>query len=251
MVYYYEIVTKPLVSECVHGETCPICEKKDSIYVTLYMRYISALIPMFGMGRVTGVQCKACTHVLKHPGAAIFAKKNYSAEVDTVIKELRKNHKRTLWQLIYPWSFWLAILILAGVGYIYSQVRNYKTKQTQEILSHPQPGDIYKSIWSDEEASTGVGVLVKVVRVDGDTLFVVHTTNSIPFSYHKKDWSTLSTSDASFDNKQYKLNLPSFTRSKSYMEYGDINGNKRSVYRGSIVGKGHGNFDFDVIERKK
>lgn len=124
----YQIVTKPLTSKILSDEICPVCEKKDSQELTLYMRYMAVGIPFFGMGRYTGVVCTNCGNVLKNPYSSIFAKKKYSDKVASAIKDIRANHKRTLWQLLYPWSIWfiLPVLILLPICLRLHNQRKYK-----------------------------------------------------------------------------------------------------------------------------
>lgn len=49
MVYYYEIVNKPLTTRMLPEEACPVCNKAGSVQVALSMSYISMLIPIMGI----------------------------------------------------------------------------------------------------------------------------------------------------------------------------------------------------------
>lgn len=248
MVYYYQIVTKPLTSEPLKDETCPVCSTKGSLQLTLYMRYISMLIPIYGMGRRTGVHCTACNHEIKNPDASIFAKKKYSDNIAIAIQNLRSTHKRTTWQLLYPWSFWFVLLIIIGGALISTRLQKNEVAKNKETLSHPQIGDIYKGSW-ERDGVQSASVLIKNVRMVGDTMFVVISKdyfNTNP--YDKKEWAKLS---PVFDNKEYKLRLSSFVSATDFFEYPNAENHNRLTYKGAVLGKGSMNLSFDVIERGK
>lgn len=258
IVFIYQIVTKPLTSKLIADEVCPACSTKDSIELTLYMRYISMIIPLFGMGRRTGVICTNCGNILKNPHSSIFAKKKYSQKVAEAIQEIRKNHKRTLWQLLYPWSIWfvmpILILIILGINSINKKMTNEKAKQYAELLMHPQPGDIYKSTWSESNLSTGV--LVKLIRINGDTMYVVKTKKNIPMSFSEEEWNKLNSDPAAFETKEYKTMKFSALKETNYgdffMYHTDESGKQYPIYLGQVLNsKCEMNLDFETIDRKK
>ena len=206
LIFIYQIITKPLQTKPVMDEVCPVCHHKDTIELTLYMRYIAMGIPLFGMGRRTGVFCTNCGNILKSPDSSIFAKKRYSPKVAQAITDIRHNHKRTLWQLAYPWSIWFVmpflILILWGITSINKKRTSEKAKEYRELLMHPTPGDIYKSTWV--ENSISAGVLVKLMRINGDTMYIVKTKKNIPFSFSEDEWHKLEADPGSFRLKNIK-----------------------------------------------
>lgn len=258
-IFVYQIITKPLTSRILSEEICPSCNKKGDLQLTLYMRYIALGIPFFGMGRHTGVTCTNCKNVLKNPYASIFAKKKYSNTVAAAIKNIRANHKRTLWQLLYPWSIWFVlpflILFLFAYGSIIKENRNDNAKKYAELINHPQPGDIYKAMWS-EENSISQGALIKLMRINGDTMYVVRSKEMIPMSFSEEEWNKLSADPGAFNTKEYKVkkfedsknnNLGSF-----FMYNKDENGKEYPIYLGGILNsKSEMDLDFETIERKK
>ncbi|OMQ12960.1 hypothetical protein [[Flexibacter] sp. ATCC 35103] len=258
IVFIYQIVTKPLTSKIIPNEICPSCSKNDSIELTLYMRYIAMGIPIFGMGRRTGVICTSCGSVLKNPDSSIFARKKYSDTVAAAVKEIRANHKRTLWQLVYPWSIWFVIpvliLILLVISSINKKATNEKAKEYAEILMHPQPGDIYKATWYENNLSTGV--LIKLIRIDGDTLFIAKTKKNIQMSFAEKDWNTLTEDPAAFETKEYKIKKFSLLKETNFgnffMYNADANKKDYPVFLGSVLNsKSEMDLGFETIERKK
>lgn len=246
MIYSYRIVTKPLATKSLPNEVCPVCGKKGGVELTLYMKYLVALLPMYGLGRPTGVRCTLCTHEIKNPNAPLFAKKNYSPAIADAIQELRATHHRTTWQILYPWSFWWVMLVLIGCGLVYGQSVRHRESNLKEMLANPQPGDIYKAMWNKGTSGQYVGALVKVLRLDGDTLFVEVSKASIEMSYDKKEWSKLSGSDDAFDPQEHKLKLSTFKDKSDFFEYTP---DGQTTDMGAPVSKGDINVDFDVIER--
>jgi len=249
MVYAYQIVYKPLASELLHNETCPVCNKKGVLELTLYMRYISALLPVYGMGRCTGVRCTVCNEVIKSPQASVLAKKRYPESIASAIDHLRRTHKRTIWQLLYPWSLCLLLLLGMGAGLVYSRIQRYKAAKTKELIAHPQPGDVYKSIWQTHNGE-GQGAKVRVARINGDTLFVVISERLMPAEanyYDAKEWDKLS--GTAFSTKEFKLRLSSFTGAADFFEYGANARSAQLSYIGYVLGKGVSNLSFEVVER--
>ena len=258
MIFFvYQIVTKPLTSKKLSEEICTTCNQKGGIEITLYMRYIAMGIPLFGMGRHTGVVCTNCGDVLKNPHASIFAKKKYSNTIAASIKDIRATHKRTLWQLLYPWSIWFVlpvlILILIAYGSIIREGRSERAAKYAELINYPQTGDIYKLTWSENRLSEGV--LVKLIRISGDTLFVVKSKKSIPFSFAEEEWKKLSANANDFDSKEYKIINFSKLKEANYGDFFMYSEDKNSnlpIYLGEILNnKSEMDLDFETIERKK
>jgi hypothetical protein len=247
MVYTYQIVTKELTSRALPGEKCPVCNK-ETLEITLYMRYISAIIPIYGMGRRTGVHCTACNHEVKNPDASIFAKKKYAGSIDAAIRELRATHRRTWWQLLYPWSFWFVLLGIACCGMVASRIQKSRINHVKAMLANPQPGDVYKSTW-DESGNGSKGLLVKVVRLNGDTMEIVRSQAGIENSYDSKAWNLLD--EKVFDTHVYQLSLSSFKEGACYFEYPNAGNDNEITYLGCVLGRGTTQLDFNVIKREK
>jgi hypothetical protein len=211
---------------------------------------------MFGLGRTTEVHCTECGHVVKDSNAGAFARKNYPQSIADAIKNLRATHKRTTWQLIYPWSFWFVFAALMGAILIGAKISSKKqlgdVAEVKEILSDPQPGDVYKSTWmSGDAAGQPIAQLVKVVRISGDTMVVVVSNKGFDLMqnpYDIKQWNKISDSD--FDSKEYKLYLSDFKAGAIYFEYGNEENGNHKTNKGNVLGNGNMNLDFDVMERK-
>lgn len=214
MIYYYQIKYTPLTAKLIPNEECPVCGKKNSLEVVLYMRYLRSLVPFFGMGRATEVYCTSCDHVIKDPSAPFYAKKNYSPAIIEAIKNIRTNHKRTWWQLIYPWTVCWAILGIATYGLINQEIRKKNTLNNEEFLEHPMVGDIYKvaiypqftDIKTFEKQQ--VLTLFKLKQINGDTLSMVcNKEHAINYGYEESDWENLSRNDDAFETRIYKISL--------------------------------------------
>jgi len=258
LIFIYQIVTTPLQTKPIIDEVCPVCGNKDTIELTLYMRYIAMGIPLFGMGRRTGVVCTNCAHILKNPDSSIFAKKKYSSRVAQEIRDIRRNHKRTLWQLVYPWSIWFVmpfvILILWGITSINNKKTSEKAKEYEELLMHPKPGDIYKSTW--QESNMSAGVLVKLMRINGDTMYIVKTKKNIPLSFSEEEWNKLEANPGSFEDKIYKVQKFSALKKANYADFFMYNNDEKEreypIYLGSVLNsKCEMDLGFETIHRKK
>ncbi len=248
MIYYYQIVSKPLAIKTLKEETCPVCNTKGSIQLTLYMRYISAGIPVFGTGRRTAVYCSTCNHTIKSPDAPIFAKKNYSENIAIEIENIRRNHKRTLWQLVYPWSLIFVLIGIIILGLISQEIEKHSTQQIKEQISTPKLNDLYLSSW-DENGGELKSAIIKLVRMDGDTLFVTRSNELMQMTFDKNDWEKF-TDKTTFGKTEYKLSKSTFIKNAEYFEFPDSNNNNQLTYRGSLLGKSSMNLSYDVIIRK-
>ncbi|TDO67882.1 hypothetical protein EV143_12410 [Flavobacterium chryseum] len=258
LIFIYQIITKPLQTKPIIDEVCLVCNHKDTIDLTLYMRYIAMGIPLFGMGRRTGVVCTNCGNILKSPDSSIFAKKRYSTTVAQAITDIRHNHKRTLWQLVYPWSIWFfmpfLILILWGITSINKKRNSEKAKEYKELLMHPKSLDIYKSTWVENSMSTGV--LVKLMRINGDTMYIVKTKKYIPFSFSEDEWNKLEADPGSFESKEYKVKKFSALKEANYGDFfmfnTDENGREYPKYLGEVLNSEcEMDLGFETIYRKK
>ena len=218
MLISYDIITKRLTTERLPHERCPACGEEGGVEVTLYMRYIQAILPFYGMGRPTGVVCTRCNHVIKNENTGIFSSKKYSPAIANAIREIRARHKRTLWQCIYPWT---ASILLAGavavflIGALY---RNHTAKTNVALLADPQAGDIYKA--EVNAAFVGGGSvkpdlsdeyrLVRVSRISDDAMYIVVGRQSVRFSLEDSDWADVSRESDAFETAEIKVHLPSF-----------------------------------------
>ncbi|WP_143306546.1 hypothetical protein [Chitinophaga vietnamensis] len=262
MVIFYQVVVKPLTSKVLADEPCPVCGKKGGVQVTLYSRYISALLPVFGLGTRTGVHCGLCSHEIKNPQASVFAKQQYSPAIAAAITDIRRTYKRSLWQLLYPWTLCWCFLLLIAVAWFAGAGRRHRDANNRALLANPQPGDIYKARW-DDAAGADHGMLVKLNRIEGDTMYVALGAHSIPVSFNADDWAKLSSQSETFGPQELKVSYSRFKASSDFYEYlppappvsdeqFTVNRNSDRVpltYKGQVAAKGSVNFD--VVERKQ
>ncbi|MCV9931002.1 hypothetical protein OIU80_01775 [Flavobacterium sp. LS1R47] len=231
MFYYYSIVSKPLTSTLIEKETCPVCSKKGTIEVILYMKFAAAIIPMFGLGRPTSVHCTECGHEIKSVNTPIlaeaFSQKKYSPGIINAIKNIKANHKRTLWQLVYPWS----LMILLGIAMICGLVMQYSVKHTNsqnsEMLANPKIGDIYKvtidSMYllnANTMGSKNSQTLFKIVAIKNDTLLMVRNKQKKEgIGVKENEWSTFSRENNAFESIPHKISLKGIAENKELFEF--------------------------------
>lgn len=227
MFYYYSIVSKPLTSVRLQNEICPVCSKKGTLEVTLYMKYVIFVIPMFGLGRPTSVHCIECSHEIKSVNTPLFANKNYSPKILNALKDIKANHKRTLWQLLCPWSLIILLGIAAISGLIMQQSVKHTNAQNSEMLANPKIGDIYKvSIDSmyllnaNTMESKTSQTLFKIVDIKNDTILMVRNKQQTEgMGLKENEWSTLSREDNAFESTPHKISLKGITENKQVFEF--------------------------------
>ena len=115
------------------------------------------------------------------------------------------------------------------------------------------PGDIYKATWSQNRLSEGV--LVKVMRINSDTLYIVKSKKGIPFSFAEEEWKKLSLEPTAFDSKEYKImnfNKLKETNFGDFFMYSEDKNSNLQIFLGSILNsKSEMDLDFETVERKK
>ncbi|ABQ03665.1 hypothetical protein [Flavobacterium johnsoniae] len=248
MIYYYQIKNKPLTQKMLLGKTCPVCNKKDTLQLTLNTKYVSIIVPVFGMGRTTSVHCTECQHIVKSETGPVYAKKSYTKKINNEINNIDTTYKSSIWQLLYPWT---GILLFAGLiitGLAMTRIKEYRNSKIQEILDKPQSGDIYKSDWYENGMRFSKGTLVKVLRIKGDTLTIVRSLHIIEGAavFSKENWEKIPTDRASFSSKEHKIKLSRFLKDLEFEEFSTYT----THFLGRVMGSGDSNYEFDVVERK-
>lgn len=233
MFYYYSIVSKPLTSALIEKETCPVCSKKGTLEVILYMKFVAMIIPMYGLGRSTSIHCCECGHEIKSVSAPIltelFNQKKYSPEILNAIKSIKTNHKRTLWQLFYPWSLTLLLGIAAICALAMQYVLNQNNTQSTEMLANPKIGDVYKvsidSMYSLDEstmASKRSQTLFKIIDIKNDTLMMVRNKQqSEGMGIKENDWELISRDDSNYETKIHKISQKAIAEYDQMFEFLD------------------------------
>lgn len=228
--YRYSFITKPLASHILSNETCPACNRKGCIEVTLYLRYAKVLIPVLSMGRPTSVCCIECGHEIKSVNTPLFDKNKYSHGITNGIKDIKASRKRSLLELINPWT----VFILLGLGLIYSLISlwSFSGNKTDnnELLKNPKVGDIYKvNIDSMFISADGKAVenkisqtLFKIINIENDTLLMVRNKHkTVGIGLNENDWNSLSRKDNAFDTISYKISSKGISERKEIREFFD------------------------------
>jgi hypothetical protein len=233
MFYYYSIVSKPLTSTLIEKETCPVCSKKGTIEVILYMKYAAAIIPMFGLGRPTSVHCIECGHEIKSVNtpllAEAFSQKKYSPGIINAIKNIKSNYKRTLWQLLYPWSLLILLGLLCVIGLLKQYSISHTNLQTSEMLANPKIGDVYKvnidsmySLNPNTMGSKRSQTLFKITAIKSDTLLMVRSKQKTEgIGVKESDWNSLSREDNTFETVPHKISFKGISERKEIFEFFD------------------------------
>ena len=226
MIYVYTIVTKPLTTDRLSQERCPSCGQQGGVEVTLYMRYITMIVPFFGMGRPTGVECTLCGHQIKNWRAGVFARAKWSPAVAEALKSIRANYKSTWWQRLYPWTFSIVFgTVIAGALIakpFIAASRDKVTAGNNALLDHPQVGDIYKAdlfAMASGEQESSKSALVKVVDVTPDTLVLVKGRQMLQFGFVDDDWKDVSHADDAFGSERYTVDLNEFLHGREAHQF--------------------------------
>ena len=232
MFAVYDIVTKPLTTDLLSQEPCPTCRTKGGVEVTLYMKYMSMIVPFFSLGRRTGVMCTLCGDQIKDAQAGLYAKNTYSPAIATAINAIKSNYKRTLWQLVYPWSvFFIFGVLVAGdrVNRALSTASKDSAAATRiALLANPQPGDIYAVDFQTalpDKSYKYKAALVKLVRVSGDSMYVVISKQTLPengawrFKGGLENIVENARKGDAFWPTEYKVDLSTFARGYKSSKY--------------------------------
>lgn len=243
MIYVYTIVTKALTSTRLPQERCPSCGQQGGVEVTLYTRYISMILPIFGMGSRTGVECTTCGHEIKNPRAGVFARANWSPAVAEALKSIRADYKSTWWQRLYPWTFSILFGALVAGALIakpfLTASRDKVTASNNALLAHPQVGDIYKAdlfAMADGGQGAADSTLVKVVAVTKDTMVLVKGKQMLQFGFVDDDWNDVSRKDDAFGTEQYTIDLNEFLHGREAHQFYAPNADASSGH-GELLGR--------------
>jgi hypothetical protein len=135
----------------LHDKACPDCKSFD-MEVKVYRRYFHVFfIPFLPLGEKTiEARCRNCTEPIRS---------------GSLQKEVTSNVKTPFYLYSLP--------ILFGILVIFIVFMNQLTqKQKARFVSNPKVGDVYR-IRRDENNTTTYSFL-RLVRLSGDTIFVIH-----------------------------------------------------------------------------
>lgn len=135
------------------NETCPNCNTKGSMVMSVYNRYAHIFwLPTFPVGRTGGSQCMNCQQVLEPKKMPTFLKLQY----DQLMAQTK----------IPVWSFsGLAIIIALIAWGSYSSGVNKENEK--KYVEAPLVGDIYR-VKTDSSSYS----LMKVAEVTSDSLLI-------------------------------------------------------------------------------
>ena len=228
--YRYSFITKPLTSIILSNETCPACNRKGCIEVTLYLRYAKVLIPILSMGGPTSVCCIKCGHEIKSVNTPLFDKNKYSPHITNGIKDIQASRKRNFLEFINPWT----IFILLGLALIYGllTVSSFTNNEANniELLKNPKVGDIYKvnidSMFLTPDGRAAENkfsqTLFKISGFKNDTILMVRNKQKKEgMGLKESDWDTFSRDDNAFETIPYRINLKGIAERKEIFEFFD------------------------------
>jgi hypothetical protein len=133
---------------------CKSCNTSNNLQLSVFQKYVHIFwIPTFPIGREYVTKCNFCGNTLTNGGEIQYAHKIAYAEI--------KYHLKT------PIWMFTGVALMAAL-LIYSIIGEYKKDENNKVfIQSPRKGDVYKFKTEDGQYS-----LLKVARVDGDTVFV-------------------------------------------------------------------------------
>ena len=135
------------------NETCPNCNTKGSMVMSVFSRYAHIFwLPTFPVGRRGGSQCTNCQQVLEPKQMPTFLKLQY----DQLIGQTK----------IPLWS-WSGLALIVGLITFASYSAGVDKENEKKYVEAPMVGDIYRV-----ETDSGAYSLMKVVEVTPDSLLI-------------------------------------------------------------------------------
>lgn len=133
--------------------TCPNCNTKGSIILSVYRRHAHIFwIPLFPIGKVGASQCQNCKSVLETKEMPEDIKREYD--------NLKRDSKGPIWQFAG-----LAIILIFITWVAYANEENKKMEL--EYLAAPSVGDVY-----EYKIDKGSYSSFKVVDILSDSLVI-------------------------------------------------------------------------------
>ncbi|WP_129718226.1 hypothetical protein [Pedobacter sp. SYP-B3415] len=247
MIFIYQIRSLEHKTEACPDLMCPMCSQQGGVHITVRQRYVWWLGPMLPSGKYGIAWCERC-------GDRILGVK-WSPELTRRYKEIRSTTKTPLrlWRgMIVIFSLFAAIVLAAlFFGSRHQAKAAADEKEKQEYITNPAPGDIYRAnnggrmYKIDETSATTVDniyALYKVVRVSGDSVFVVQgnaqrvgTAENPVNPYIDGFWDELEKETTAFGSKEIAISHASMIKygyfSRLIKEEGDTPGTISSIVR--------------------
>lgn len=216
MFIIYDIKEKTLNSRTVLTEIDPLTRSKSNVQLDVYQQYLSLFGP-FGPISMQQVRAIDLERNIEIP------KKEWSEELKSEAQNLKADTP-------FAWRLFRNIYIIAGVFVAMSVIapivnknRAEKAALTSEAtaasLAAVAPGDVLRVFLMPSPEMTQPQVtLMKVVRIDGDTL-VVKGHKEVKQGFSAEDASALDHQDDAFNAEEKKYNFRNFKSNKLISEF--------------------------------
>jgi hypothetical protein len=143
-----------LMSVQLPNETCPNCNTKGSMVMSVYNRYAHIFwLPTFPVGRKGGSQCANCQQVLEPKQMPTFLKLQYD--------QLLAQTKIPIWS-------WSGLALIVGLIAFGSYSSSVNAENEKKYVEAPKVGDVYRVKTDD-----GAFSLMKVAEVTPDSLLIL------------------------------------------------------------------------------
>lgn len=130
-----------LKTEQSHSLTCPNCQTKGSIQMSVFRKHGHIFwIPLFPVNKTGYAQCNSCQSMFDKP-------KNMPEDMRREFETMKSESKGPIWQFV-------GLLIIAVIIAYGSYSNIAKAKLTQEYAIAPAAGDIYHFVTDEGDYST-------------------------------------------------------------------------------------------------
>lgn len=216
MFIIYDIKEKTLNSRTVLTEIDPLTRSKSNVQLDVYQQYMSLFGP-FGPISMQQVRAIDLERHIEIP------KKEWSEELKSEAQNLKADTP-------FAWRLFRNIYIIAGVFVAMSVITPIVNKNRAEkaavtsaataaSLAAVAPGDILRVFLMPSPQMTEPQVtLMKVVRIDGDTL-VVKGHKEVKKGFSAEDASALDHDDVAFNAEEKKYSFRNFKNNKLISEF--------------------------------
>lgn len=216
MFIIYDIKEKTLNSRTVLIETDSLTRSKSDVQLDVYQQYMSIFGPLGPIG-VQQVRAIDLNQNIEIP------KKEWSEELKSEAQNLKA-------ETPFAWRLFQNIFIIAGVfiglsviGPILNKNRAEKAAVASEAraasLVAVAPGDVLRIfLMPSPEMTEPLVTLMKVVRIEGDTL-VVKGHKEVKKGFSAEDAAALDHHDAAFNEEEKKYNFRNFKSNKLISEF--------------------------------
>ena len=133
--------------------TCPSCEKKGTVALSVYSRHAHIFwIPLFPIGKKGGGKCQHCGYQME--------KKEMPEDIQREYYNLKKSGNPRIWQFAG-----LGIIAVIIVASLIAGMQD--SKQEAEYLAEPMQNDVYRYKTETENYSS-----MRVAAFTGDSIYI-------------------------------------------------------------------------------